>query len=90
MEGETKCSAFINVLPPSIAPEPMITQSTGFSPEFIQLFSDTKTSIGSTIKFEARIIGTQPLNVNKFFLFNNMKYLISFFSRFTGYLMVHQ
>jgi hypothetical protein len=67
MEGESKCSAKVNVLPRIIVPEPMIIESQGYPPEFLQLFSDRKTSIGSTIKFEARLIGTQPLNVNFFF-----------------------
>ena len=65
-DGETKCSAFVNILPTIIAPEPMIVESSAFSPEFLQLFNDQKTSIGSTIKFEARVVGTQPLNVNSF------------------------
>jgi len=67
MEGESKCSAKVHVLPRIIVPEPMIIESQGYPPEFLQLFSDRKTSIGSTIKFEARLIGTQPLNVNFFF-----------------------
>lgn len=66
-EGELKRSAIINTLPTKIVPEPMIIESNGYPPEFRQLFTDQKTSIGSTIKFEARIVGTQPLNVK--FLF---------------------
>jgi hypothetical protein len=67
MEGESKCSAIINILPRMIIPQPMIIESNGYPPEFLQLFNDKKTSIGSIIKFEARLIGTQPLNV-RFFL----------------------
>jgi hypothetical protein len=44
----------------------MIIQSNGYPPEFLQLFTDRKALIGSTIKFEARVNGTQPLNVNSF------------------------
>ncbi|CAF3985915.1 unnamed protein product, partial [Rotaria magnacalcarata] len=62
-EGESKCSARVNVLPINIVPEPMIIEPMGYSPEFLQLFNDQKASIGSTIKFEARVTGTQPLNV---------------------------
>lgn len=47
-----------------IVPETMIIESNGYSPEFLQLFTDRKTSIGSTVKFEARVTGSQPLNVN--------------------------
>lgn len=47
-----------------IAPEPMIIDSNGYPPEFRQLFTDRQGTIGSTMKFEARIVGTQPLNVN--------------------------
>ncbi|UJR28306.1 hypothetical protein I4U23_009551 [Adineta vaga] len=43
-------------------------QSTGFPPEFLQLFTDQQTPVNSTIKFEARLIGTQPLNI--YWLFN--------------------
>jgi hypothetical protein len=64
MEGETKCTAMVNVLPTLIVPEPMIIESQGYPPEFLQLFHDQKASVGSTIKFEARITGTQPLSVN--------------------------
>ncbi|CAF4881568.1 unnamed protein product, partial [Rotaria socialis] len=46
----------------------MNIQSDGFPPEFLQLFTDRPTSVNSTIKFEARLIGTQPLNV--YWLFN--------------------
>lgn len=63
-EGEAKCSAVVNVLPVMIVPEPMIIETHGYSPEFLQLFKDQKSSIGSTVRFEARLTGTQPLNVN--------------------------
>jgi len=63
IEGESKCSAIVNILPRISIPEPMIIESNGYPPEFVQLFNDQKTTIGSTIKFEARLMGTQPLNV---------------------------
>ncbi len=63
-EGEAKSSAMVNILPRMSAPEPMIIESNGYPPEFLQLFNDRKTSLGSTIQFEARVTGTQPLNVN--------------------------
>ncbi len=66
----------------------MAAQPNGFPPEFLQLFTDQQTFINSTIKFEARLIGTPPLNVkiqdkNKIFL----KFLFPF--RLIGYSMVH-
>ena len=54
------------VIPSLITPEPMIIQSYGQSPEFLQLFHDQKATVSSTVKFSARITGTQPLNVNFF------------------------
>ena len=56
-----KPSFIMNTMP---TPEPMLTTPAGFPPEFRQLFHDQKTSLNSTIKFEARVIGTQPLNVS--------------------------
>ncbi|CAF0743307.1 unnamed protein product [Adineta steineri] len=53
--------------------EQMNIQSNGFPPEFLQLFTDRQSSINSTIKFEARLIGTQPLNV--YWLFNGIPIL---------------
>jgi len=78
IEGEVKCESLLNILPSinnniSINNEQINIQSNGFPPEFLQLFTDQQTSINSTIKFEARLIGTQPLNVKEriqnFFLF---------------------
>ncbi|CAF1249492.1 unnamed protein product [Adineta ricciae] len=63
-----KLSFTMNTLPTMPAPEPMLTTPAGFPPEFRQLFHDQKTSLGSTVKFEARAIGTQPLNA--YWLFN--------------------
>ncbi|CAF3449488.1 unnamed protein product [Rotaria socialis] len=61
-----------NILPSipniSMTNQQMNIQSDGFPPEFLQLFTDRPTSVNSTIKFEARLIGTQPLNV--YWLFN--------------------
>jgi len=45
-------------------------QSNGFPPEFLQLFTDQPAAINSTIRFEARLIGTQPLNVKTKFFFS--------------------
>ena len=65
-------------IPMNIQPQPMnipmniqplttniatIVQPNGFPPEFLQLFTDQQTFINSAIKFEARLIGTPPLNV---------------------------
>ena len=63
IEGETKCECVLNVLS-SIDNLPMMTeqiniQSEGFPP-FLQLFVDQHTSVNSTVKFQARLIGTQP------------------------------
>jgi hypothetical protein len=66
MESEVKRSAGVNISPRISVHEPMIIQSNGYPPEFLQLFTDRKALIGSTIKFEARVNGTQPLNVNSF------------------------
>ena len=52
-EGEAKCSAIINIVP----------AITNHSPAFLRLFNDQRTSIGSTIKFDALLTGTKPLNV---------------------------
>ena len=69
IEGEIKCEALLTVLPSSVNP-PMNNNEQvnnilplGFPPEFLQLFIDRQTSLNSTIKFEARLIGTQPLKV---------------------------
>lgn len=68
IEGEAKSESVLNILPAvtniPMSNEPIILQPTGFPPEFLQLFTDQQTFINSTIKFEARLIGTQPLNVN--------------------------
>ncbi|CAF2574797.1 unnamed protein product [Rotaria sp. Silwood2] len=74
-EGEAKCSAIVNILPINIIPEPMIIESNGSAPEFLQLFKDQKPSIGSTTKLEARVIGTKPLNV--YWLFNGSPLVLS-------------
>jgi hypothetical protein len=58
-----------NGFPPPINIQPINIQPNGFPPEFLQLFTDRQTSINSTIKFEARLIGTLPLNVSKKTLF---------------------
>lgn len=66
-----------------------IIQPNSLSPEFIQLFTDQQTSVNSTIKFEARLIGTQPLNVkNQIFFSFDFDFFNSF--RSIGCLMVHQ
>jgi hypothetical protein len=69
IEGEAKCESLLNILPAiSNAPmnnEQINIQPIGFPPEFLQLFTDRPSTINSTIKFEARLIGTQPLNVTK-------------------------
>lgn len=78
MEGEAICSSLVNVLPTFIAPEPMIIESQGYPPEFLQLFHDQKATLGSTIKFESRITGTQPLNVNSSFKSNKISIFILF------------
>lgn len=44
--------------------EPIIVEPRGSPPEFLQLFADQKASVGSTVKFEARILGAKPLKVN--------------------------
>jgi hypothetical protein len=67
IEGEAKCEGLLTILP-SMNNIPMNTeltniQSNGFPPEFLQLFTDRQASINSKIKFEARLIGTLPLNV---------------------------
>lgn len=78
IEGEAKCECVLNILPGnnniSMATEQMNIQTHGFPPEFLQLFIDRQTAVNSTVKFEARITGTPPLNVkinktNIFFLF---------------------
>ncbi len=73
IEGEAKCESLLNILPSitntPMNNEPINIQPNGFPPEFLQLFTDRQTSLNSTVKFEARLIGTQPLNVNSFFLF---------------------
>ncbi|CAF0886808.1 unnamed protein product [Rotaria sp. Silwood1] len=74
-EGEAKCSAKVTILPINIVPEPMIIESNGYAPEFLQLFKDQKTSIGSTIKFEARVTGTKPINV--YWLYNGAPIALS-------------
>ncbi|CAF2499044.1 unnamed protein product [Rotaria sp. Silwood2] len=72
IEGEAKCECLLNILPPinhiSMNTEQTNIQPNGFPPEFLQLFIDRQTIVNSTIKFEARLIGTQPLNV--YWLFN--------------------
>ncbi|CAF1627883.1 unnamed protein product, partial [Adineta ricciae] len=67
IEGEAKCEGLLTILsathPISVNTEPAFVQPTGFPPEFLQLFIDRQASINSSMKFEARLIGTQPLNV---------------------------
>ncbi len=67
IEGEVKCEGILKILPSTtnipMNNEQMNIQPIGFPPEFLQLFTDQQTSINSIIKFEARLIGTQPLNV---------------------------
>jgi hypothetical protein len=92
IEGEAKCEGLLKILPsiPNIPlnNEQINIQSNGFPPEFLQLFTDQQTSINSTIKYEARLIGTQPLNVKttKFFF----EFLSSYSLRSIGYLIVYQ
>jgi len=64
IESTSQSSSFVNPLPKMTVPEPMIIDSiNGHPPEFLQLFNDRKTTLGSTVKFEARLTGTQPLTV---------------------------
>lgn len=63
IEGETKCEGILTVLP-SENTTPMNIQSNGFPPEFLQLFIDQQATLNSTVRFEARLIGSQPLNVS--------------------------
>ena len=70
--GEVRCSSVLTVVP-SMNANVMHTESnhvqlSGFPPEFLQLFTDRQSSINSTIKFEARLIGAEPMSVRKFFL----------------------
>jgi hypothetical protein len=70
IDGEAKCSCALKILQtinviPSMNTEPFQPQPTGFPPEFLQLFIDRQTAVQSTIKFEARLIGSQPLNVRQ-------------------------
>jgi hypothetical protein len=87
IEGEVKCESLLNILPSinniPINNEQINIQSNGFPPEFLQLFTDQQTLINSTIKFEARLIGTQPLNVKK--KKNKILLLISIFLFFQIY-----
>jgi hypothetical protein len=67
IEGEAKCSSMLTILP-SINITPMNIEQNqpqfdGFPPEFLQLFTDRSTAIHSIMKFDARLIGTTPLNV---------------------------
>jgi hypothetical protein len=64
----------------------MTIESNGYPPKFQQLFNDRTTSIGSTIKFEARLTGTQPLNV-KFFFFC-IKFSLESYYYFLGLLVI--
>ena len=91
-EGESQCSALMTIVPTVMAPEPMILSSTGQPPEFLQLFTDRKSSIGSIVHFEARIIGTHPLNVSVCYRFVGEQLMKDslLFSRSTGYSMDRQ
>jgi len=93
IEGEVKCESLLNILPSinniPINNEQINIQSNGFPPEFLQLFTDQQTSINSIIKFEARLIGTQPLNVKKQQNSSSL-FLFSYSFRFIGYLTVHR
>ena len=73
-EGEAKCSALINVTPQMILPEPMIVESSGYPPEFLQLFNDRKATVGGNVTFAARVTGTQPLKVNSPFPNRNNRF----------------
>lgn len=55
-----------------ILPEPMIIESNGYPPEFVQLFTDRKITVGGNATFEARVTGSQPLNVNLPVRFSNL------------------
>ena len=94
IEGEAKCESTLSILPSitniPVINEPINLQPNGFPPEFLQLFTDQQTFANSTIKFEARLIGTQPLKVQiqaKIFL-HFLKFFHSF--RSIGCSMVHQ
>lgn len=67
IEGETKCSCILKIIassnPMPIPIEPISIQPTGFPPAFLQLFIDRQTLTGVSVKFEARLTGTLPLNV---------------------------
>ena len=63
-EGEVRSSANVTVLPIIILPAPIRPQPSGIAPKFLQLFTDRKSTLGSTVQFEARLTGTQPLNVS--------------------------
>lgn len=91
-EGESQCSALVTIVPTVMAPEPMILSSNGQPPEFLQLFTDRKSSIGSIVQFEARIIGTHPLNVSDchWFVVEQLTKDSRLFSRSTGYSMDRQ
>jgi hypothetical protein len=68
--GESQSSAMITIVPTmSIVDKCMNMTSNGHPPEFLQLFTDRKSSIGSNVQFEARVIGTNPLNVMLTYLF---------------------
>lgn len=99
IEGEAKCESQLNILPAmshiSMTTEQMIIQPNGFPPEFLQLFTDRQGSLNSTIKFEARLIGTQPLNVKhiykkKFSFCYLLMVFFPYYFRSIGYLMDHQ
>jgi hypothetical protein len=94
IDGEVKCSGLLTILPSinniQMKQEQTNIQPNGFSPEFLQLFTDQQTTLNSTVKLEARLIGSQPLNVTKILFLNfNFDLFFSTF-RFIGYLMDHQ
>lgn len=74
IEGEAKCSCVLRIVTTPTVEHMNIESSTlvapvGFPPEFLQLFVDRQATLNASIKFEARIIGTLPLNVCVIFLF---------------------
>jgi hypothetical protein len=83
--SETKIIESSDYLSRMNMPKPMIIEPNGYPPKFLQLFNDCRTKIGATIKFEARLTGTQPLNVK--FLFR-IKSILEFNDYILGLLVI--
>lgn len=66
-DGEAHCSANVVILPTIYPQSPSKPLSTmGSPPRFLRTFTDRKTTLGSTVRFDARVSGSQPLNVRLF------------------------